>query len=89
MIGETIIQSLTEKLLERMREVETIKGPQNVHGYSLLRLAAIAERAKHGMPVIEPYGSSRAFMGLDDLMFLPAMIDRFPVDPFTVNTERS
>ncbi len=86
MIGETIIQSLTESLIERMREVETIKGPQNVHGYSLLRLAAIAERAKHGMPVIEPYGSSRAFMGLDDLMFLPAMIDRFPVDPFTVNT---
>lgn len=87
MIGETIVQSLTEKILERMREVETIKGPQNVYGYTLLRLAAIAERAKHGMPVIEPYGSSRAFMGLDDVVFLPAMIDRFPTDPLKVTTK--
>jgi len=87
MIGEALIQGLIEKLLERMREVETIKGPQNVHGYSLLRLAAIAERAKHGKPVMEPYGSSREFMGLDDLVFLPAMIDTFPVDPFKVRTK--
>lgn len=87
MIGEALIQGLIEKLLERMREVETIKGPQNVHGYSLLRLVAIAERAKHGKPVMEPYGSSREFMGLDDLVFLPAMIDTFPVDPFKVRTK--
>lgn len=87
MIGESLIQEFIEKILERMREVETIKGPHNVHGYSLLRLAAIAERAKHGTPVIEPYGSSRAFMTLDDLVFLPAMIDTFPVDPFRVRTK--
>lgn len=87
MIGETLIQDFIEKLLERIREVETMKSPLNVHGYTPLRVAAIAERAKHGTPTIEPYGSSRAFMGLDDLVFVPAMIDTFPFDPFRVRTK--
>lgn len=86
MIGEELIQGAIDKLLDRMREVETIKGPHIVHGFSLMKIAAIGERAKHGMPVMEPYGSTRKIPTFEDLFFLPAMIDKFPVDPKQVKT---
>jgi len=86
MIGEELIQSVIDKLLDRMREIETIKGPHMVHGFSLTKIGAIGERAKHGMPVIEPYGSTRKLPTFEDLFFLPAMIDKFPVDPKSVKT---
>lgn len=87
MIGEELIQGTIDKLLDRMREVESIKGPQVVHGFSILKIAAIGERAKHGMPVMEPYGSTRKIPTFEDLFFLPAMIDKFPVDPKEVRTD--
>lgn len=86
MLGEGIVKSTIDKLLERMREMETFKGPPVVHGFSMLRLAGIGERAKHGLPLMEAYGSSRTLLGMDDLMFIPAQIDKFPTDHKTVST---
>ena len=87
MLMDRLIQSVLERLMNRMREIETVKGPHLVYGYSLQRIAQIAERAKHGTPVTEPYGSSREVLTLDSLFFLPAMVDRFPVDEKSVSTE--
>lgn len=86
LLGEGIVKNVVDMLLERMREMETFKGPPVVHGFSMLRLAGIGERAKHGRPLMEAYGSSRTLLGMDDLMFIPAQIDRFPTDHKTVNT---
>lgn len=87
MIGENMIQNLIENFLERMREMESIKNPAVVHGFNLLKIGAIGERAKHGLPVMEAYGSSRKIPTFEDLFFIPAMIDKFPIDPNTVRTD--
>lgn len=86
MLGEGIVQNLIDEMLERMRELETTKSPHLVHGFSLLKIAAIAERAKHGVPVREAYGSTRRLPTFEDLRFIPAMISTLPVDPNQVST---
>ncbi len=86
MLGEGVIQNIIAEGLERMREIESIKGPHNVFGYSLLKIAEIGERAKHGVPVQELYGSTRRLPTFEELMFIPAMIDKLPIEPKTVNT---
>lgn len=86
MIMDGIIKDVVGSLLERMRELETIKGPPMVHGFNWLRIAGLGERAKHGKPLTEAYGSSRSLLGFDDLMFIPAQIDKFPTDYNMVNT---
>ncbi|GAB6171042.1 FMN-binding glutamate synthase family protein [Paradesulfitobacterium aromaticivorans] len=87
MLGEGLLKDLMGAFLERMREVESVKGPYVVHGFSMLKIGAIGERAKHGLPVMEPYGSSRKLPTFEDLFFLPAMIATLPVDPKQVNTQ--
>lgn len=87
MFGESVIKELVQAFLEKLREVESIKGPYVVHGYNMLKIAAIGERAKHGLPVMEPYGSSRKLPTFEELTFLPAMISRLPADPAQVQTE--
>lgn len=87
MLGEGVVKNIIDEMLERMRELETIKSPNLVHGFSLLKIAAIGERAKHGLPVREMYGSTRKLPTFEDLMFVPAMIDVLPVSPNSVNTE--
>ncbi len=87
MLGEGIVKNIIDEMLERMRELETTKSPNLVHGFSMLKIAAIAERAKHGVPVREMYGSTRKLPTFEELMFVPAMIDVLPVSPNTVNTE--
>jgi len=87
LLGEGIVKNLIDDMLERMRELESTKSPHLVHGFSLLKLAAIGERAKHGVPVIEMYGSTRKLPTFEDLMFVPAMIDTLPANPKTVSTE--
>ena len=75
MLGEGIVKNLIDEMLERMRELESTKSPHLVHGFSLMKIAAIGERAKHGVPVREMYGSTRKLPTFEDLMFVPAMID--------------
>ncbi len=87
MLGEGIVKNIIDEMFERMRELETTKSPHLVHGFSLMKIAAIGERAKHGVPVREMYGSIRKLPTFEDLMFVPAMIDVLPVNPNTVNTE--
>jgi len=87
LLGEGIVKNIIDEMLERMRELETTKSPNLVHGFSMLKIAAIAERAKHGVPVREMYGSTRKLPTFEELMFVPAMIDVLPVSPNTVNTE--
>lgn len=87
MLGEGLMKDLMGAFLERMREVESVKGPYLVNGFSLLKIGAIGERAKHGLPVIEPYGTTRKLPTFEDLLFLPAMIATLPVDPKQVNTQ--
>lgn len=87
MLGEGIVKNIIDEMLERMRELETTKSPNLVHGFSLLKIAAIGERAKHGVPVREMYGSTRKLPTFEELMFVPAMIDVLPVNPNQVNTE--
>lgn len=67
MIGEALIQGLIEKLLERMREVETIKGPQNVHGYCCLDsrpLPSVPNTASLSWSLMDPVESSWGSMTL-------------------------
>jgi hypothetical protein len=87
MLGEGMIKDLTATFLERMRELESIKGPYAVNGFSLLKIAAIGERAKHGVPLMEPYGTTRKLPSFEELFFIPAMINMLPVDPKQVNTK--
>jgi len=87
LLGEGIVKNLIDEMLERMRELESTKSPHLVHGFSLMKIAAIGERAKHGVPVREMYGSTRKLPTFEDLMFVPAMIDVLPVNPSEVNTE--
>ena len=87
MFGEGVLKGIIAEGLERMREIESIKGPHNVFGYSLMKIGEIGERAKHGVPVVELYGSTRKLPTFEELMFLPAMIDKLPIDPKTVNTK--
>lgn len=86
MLGEGIVKNIIGSTLERMRELESVKNPMVVHGYSTLKVAQIGERAKHGVPVVESYGSTRSIPGFEDLFFLPAMIDKLPIDPKSVMT---
>lgn len=87
MIGEELAQKIMEMFLERMREIETIKAPNMIHGFDLMKIGAIGERAEHGVPVTEPYGTSTKFPYFDQLRFVPAMIAKNPVDPKEVNTQ--
>ncbi len=84
---EEVAQKIIEMFLERMREIETIKAPNTVHGYDLMKIGAIGERAEHGAPVTEIYGTSIRFPYLDQLRFVPAMIAKKPVDPNEINTQ--
>ena len=45
MIGEELAKKVIESILERMREIESVKAPNMVHGFDLLKIAAIGERA--------------------------------------------
>ncbi|NLN19569.1 MAG: hypothetical protein GX162_09885 [Firmicutes bacterium] len=56
-------------------------------GFSLLRMYAIGERARTGQPVFGPYGTTRQFLGFDELVLLPAQLARFPLEDYqTVST---
>lgn len=87
MIGEELAKKVIESILERMREIESVKAPNMVHGFDLLKIAAIGERAEHGVPVNEVYGTSTKFPYFEELRFVPAMIAKQPVDPNEVNTQ--
>lgn len=87
MIGEELAQKIIEMILERMREIESIKAPNIVHGFDLMKIGAIGERAEHGVPVTEPYGTTTKFPYLEQLRFVPAMIAKQPFDPLEVNTQ--
>ncbi len=87
MILDGIVNEIIEAMLNRMRELETIKAPPMVHGFTWLRIAGIGERAKHGKPLIEPYGSTRKLLGFDDLMFMPAQVFKKPSDDKKVGTQ--
>lgn len=76
-----------EMFLERMREIESVKAPNMTYGFDLLKIGAIGERAEHGVPVTEIYGTSIKFPYFDELRFVPAMIAKKPVDPLEVNTQ--
>jgi glutamate synthase domain-containing protein 2 len=87
MIGEELAQKIIEMLLERMREIESVKAPNMIHGFDLMKIGAIGERAEHGVPVTEIYGTSTKFPYLEQLRFVPAMIAKKPFDPLEVNTQ--
>ena len=72
LLGEGLIQELIGSFLERMREMESIKGPYAVNGFSLLKIGAIGERTKHGMPLIEPYGTTRKLPSFEELFLYPS-----------------
>jgi len=84
-LGENIVKAIIGKSLDKMREVETLKTlktPSLTGNFSWLQIARTAENAKHGQPVIEPYGSNRDFIDFADLMFVPAQIATLPVDGY-------
>lgn len=87
MIGEELAQKIIEMILERMREIESVKAPNMIHGFDLMKIGAIGERAEHGVPVTEIYGTSTKFPYLEQLRFVPAMIAKKPYDPLEVNTQ--
>jgi glutamate synthase domain-containing protein 2 len=79
-----LYERLVNRMLEKLSHMKNVKAPLFVDNYTLMTLMATAERAKTGLPLSEPLGSSRDFRDFQDLMFVPAM---FPSpDGTQVNT---
>jgi glutamate synthase domain-containing protein 2 len=79
-----LYEKIVDRMLEKLSHMKNVKAPLFVDNYTLMTLLATAERAKTGLPLSEPLGSSRDFRDFQDLMFVPAM---FPSpDGTQVNT---
>lgn len=77
---EKFIQNTMGKLLDEMSDTERIKLLPMVNNFSWLVFQEIAERAKTGMPLSQPEGSTRKnFMDFRDLVFIPAQLASFPL----------
>lgn len=77
---DKIREELMEDILGRLATMSRIKALPLVDNYSWLKMGAIGERARHGKPVLEPYGSTRNFKNFQELMFIPAQMAKIPLE---------
>ena len=68
-----LYERLANRMLEKLSHMKNVKAPLFVDNYTLMTLMATAERAKTGLPLSEPLGSSRDFRDFQDLMSVPAI----------------
>ncbi len=74
------MQNMVEKILEGMSDTKRTKLLPMVNNFSWLTFQEIAERAKTGVPLSQPEGSTRKnFMDFRDLVFIPAQLATFPL----------
>ena len=85
---EGLVKQAVDEVLDRLAKMQHVKQLFMVDGFSLLRMGAIGERARTGLPLSEPYGSTRRFLDFNELMFLPVQLSRFPLERHQdVNTQ--
>ena len=84
--GQGIYEAFVYERLARAWEFKFIPMVDN---FSWLKLGGIGERALTGRALWEPLGSTRSFLGFNQLMFLPAQVARMPLeDSKGVNTRQ-
>lgn len=74
-----LIKQAIDEIFDRLATMQSAKQLFMVDGFSLLRMGAIGERARTGLPLSEPYGSTRRFLDFNELMFLPVQLSSFPL----------
>ncbi|MBS4021519.1 MAG: hypothetical protein KGZ79_03725 [Dethiobacter sp.] len=79
----TIREYLLDQMLDWMVSREKSKTLPMVSNFTWYKLAGIGARAETGMLFQEPYGSTRDFLDLNDLVFIPAQLATLPVSKNT------
>lgn len=85
---ENMIEQLTDKMFRSMANMEKFKALPMVDGWTWLEIGRIGNRARLGLPLVEPEGSTRGFPTLKNLVFVPAQLATQPTYKSTeINTK--